>query len=89
MDREWRNGQKRSDKLRRSLASHIPKSWPPEMTSLFLNRLSDAVSTAFNEASPPTKVIGASLLSHTRRRGLQTSRQSERQKMGERALPLI
>lgn len=60
MDREWRNGQRRSDKLRRSLASRIPKSWPQEMTTLFLNRLADSVNAAFNDA--PLKVKSYFLL---------------------------
>ena len=57
MDREWRNGQRRSDKLRRSLASRIPKSWPQEMTTLFLNRLADSVNAAFNDAPPKVGIF--------------------------------
>ncbi|CAL8469922.1 g9464 [Coccomyxa elongata] len=59
MQREWRNGQKRCDKLRGSLESRIPKSWPSEMTAMFLNRVTDAVVTAFNEAGPPAKKAAA------------------------------
>ena len=57
MQREWRNGQKRCDKLRASLDSRIPKSWPSEMTAIFLDRVTDAVITAFNETGPPAKVV--------------------------------
>lgn len=57
MQREWRNGQKRCDKLRGSLESRVPKSWPSEMTAMFLNRVTDAVVTAFSEAGPPAKVV--------------------------------
>jgi hypothetical protein len=53
MGKEWRNGQKRADKLHASMAARIPKSWPADMGKGFLNKVVGAVVTAYASVPPP------------------------------------
>lgn len=53
LNKHWRNGHKRIDKLQASLAARIPKSWPAEMGKGFLEKIAGLLSAAFAAVSPP------------------------------------
>ena len=53
MAKQWRGGQTRADKLRGSLAARVPRSWPPEVAALFLDKAQSTVLAAWAAAPPP------------------------------------
>ena len=53
MSKQWRGSQTRAAKLRGSLACRVPRSWPPEVAAMFLNKAESTVLAAWAAAPPP------------------------------------
>ena len=57
MEKQWRGGQTRAQKLRASLATRAPRSWPPEVAAMFLNKAESTVVAAWRSAPPPQQKV--------------------------------
>ena len=57
MEKQWRAGQTRAQKLRASLATRLPRSWPPEVAAMFLNKAESTVMAAWHSAPPPPQKV--------------------------------
>lgn len=57
MEKQWRGAQTRGQKLRASLATRLPRSWPPEVASMFLAKAESTVAAAWRAAPPPPQKV--------------------------------
>ena len=53
MAKQWRGGQTCAAKLRGSLACRVPRTWPPKVAAMFLDKAEATVLAAWAAAPPP------------------------------------